>query len=101
MPRVAFLTLFVLAACETAGPRTTLVRVETTPPGAVLRIADFGECETPCTIEIDRERAATIAKAGFEPATIVLKPGGRAVSLTLDLAAPTEAVDATALPDLK
>lgn len=95
---VAFPWLF---ACQTAGTKTEIVSVETTPPGAVLSIASYGECETPCTVEIDRERAAVIAKAGFEPVNVMLKPGERDIVITLKLAAPTESVDESALPEIK
>jgi hypothetical protein len=91
--------LLLAAACQTA-PTTTIVRVETTPAGAVLSIAGFGECETPCTIEVDREREAQIAKAGFKPQTVLLKPGAKTLAVTLDLAAPTTAVDETGIPEI-
>lgn len=99
MRRLLLLVPLLCVACQTS-PSTTLVRVETTPSGALLSIAGFGECETPCTIEIDREREAQIAKAGFHPKKIVLKPGAKTFAVTLELAAPTTAVDESAIPEL-
>ena len=91
--------LLLVAACQSA-PSTSIVRVETTPAGAVLSIAGFGECETPCTIAVDREREAQIAKAGFKPQTVVLKPGAKTLAVALELAAPTTAVDETGMPEI-
>lgn len=88
-----------LAACATAkGPR--IVLVETDPAGALVRVEGFGECESPCRIEVDAPRALTIGKAGYEAQRIVITPGDRTVRLTLKLAAPTTTVDQQKLPDL-
>lgn len=94
--------LSATAGCKTLGldDGTTLTLVSTTPPGALVRIPGFGECETPCTIEIDQPREILIAKAGFDPKRVTLTPGKKRVDIVLDLSAPTTGVDETALPDL-
>lgn len=74
--------------------------VSTTPPGAIVRVDGFGECEAPCTIEIDRPREIVVAKAGYNPQRLTLQPGKRRVDVVLELSAPTTDVDETALPDL-
>jgi len=91
----------LLAACQATAPKTAIVSVATTPPGAVLTIVDVGECETPCTVEVDRETPAVIAKAGFDPVTVALRPDQRKLAITLKLAAPTKAVDEVALPEIE
>jgi hypothetical protein len=99
MRPLLLLPALLIAACETT-PSNTLVRVETTPPGAVLSIDGFGECETPCTIEIDREREAQLAKAGFNPQKIILRPGVKTLAIAMELAAPTTTVDEASIPEL-
>jgi len=89
-----------LAACATAkGPQ--IVLVETDPAGALVRVEGFGECESPCRIEVDAPRTLTIGKAGYEAQRTVITPGDRTVRLTLKLAAPTTTVDQETLPDLR
>ncbi len=91
--------LFALAACATTtGPQ--IVEVQTDPAGAFVRVEGFGDCESPCRIEIDAPRNLTIAKAGYDAQRIVIKPGDKTVRLTLKLAAPTTNVDQQALPEL-
>lgn len=86
-------------ACATAkGPTITLV--ETEPPGALVRVEGFGECLSPCRIELDAPRNLTIAKAGFDARRIVLDPGTKRLLVTLKLSAPTTSVDEAALPEL-
>lgn len=88
-----------LAACATTkGPQ--IVLVETEPSGAFVRVEGFGDCESPCRIEIDAPRNLTIGKAGYDAERIVIKPGDRTVRLKLKLAAPTTNVDQQALPEL-
>ena len=95
--------VFVLGGCKSlglgdAGP--TMVLVSTTPPGALVQVAGFGECEAPCTVEIDRPREVLIAKAGYNPQRLTLQPGKRQVDVVLELSAPTTGVDAEELPEL-
>lgn len=94
-----------LGGCQTLafgdrGPRTTLTTVTTTPAGARVTVEGFGACETPCTIEIDKPRNITIAKAGFDTQKFVLLPGHKKLDVTLNLSAPTTGVDAEELPEL-
>lgn len=70
------------------------------PPGALVRIAEFGECETPCTVKLDVVRELTIAKAGYKAQRFRVAPGGKDVHVILELAAPTSDVDAAELPEL-
>ena len=88
-----------LAACATVkGPQITLV--ETEPSGALIRVEGFGECESPCRIELDAPRNLTIAKAGFDAERIVIEPGAKKVVVKLNLSAPTKEVEVDALPEL-
>ncbi|OFW99036.1 MAG: hypothetical protein A3E78_00565 [Alphaproteobacteria bacterium RIFCSPHIGHO2_12_FULL_63_12] len=96
---------FALAGCQTLsfggeGTRTTLTTVTTTPAGARVTVEGFGECETPCTIEIDKPRNITIAKAGFDTQKFVLLPGRKKLDVVLKLSAPTTGVDSGELPEL-
>lgn len=91
-----------LAGCKTiAGSNgATLTLVSTEPAGAVVQVEGFGECETPCTIEIDKPRNIIIAKAGYNPQRLVLQPGQRKLNVALELSAPTTEVDEAELPEL-
>jgi hypothetical protein len=87
------------AACATMkGPTITLV--ETDPPGALVQVEGFGECEAPCRIELDAPRYLTIAKAGYDAQRLTLEPGKKRLHIKLNLSAPTTSVDEEALPDL-
>jgi hypothetical protein len=87
------------SACNTFG-RTTLTLVASDPPGALVRVEGFGECEAPCTVEIDRPRVITVAKAGYNPQRLTIAPGQRRVDVALELSAPTTGVEAEELPEL-
>ena len=65
-----------------------------------MRIAEFGECETPCTVKLDELREMTVAKAGYKAQRFYVAPGSKEVHVILQLAAPTKDVDTTALPSL-
>lgn len=87
------------SACATAdGPKISLV--ETDPPDAIIRVEGFGECQSPCRIELDAPRNLTIAKAGYDAQRVVLEPGTKRLLITLKLAAPTTKVDEEGLPEL-
>ncbi len=93
------LTLFLAAAlsgCLTTGGR----EISSTPSGALVTVPGFGECETPCTVKLDKRRRITIAKAGYRPRRVDVDPEGAPLTIPLELAAPTEEVDAQTLPDL-
>lgn len=91
-----------LPACSATGGMFGggVSEIISTPPGATASIDGFGECETPCTVRVDQARYVTIAKAGYTPQTIRLEPGGKTISVELELAAPTGEVDTQTLPDL-
>ncbi len=89
-----------LGGCLTMPGGTTTLLVNTDPQGALVAIDGVGECETPCTIRLDGPKKARIAKAGFVTKTYVLSPSGRDVTIPLELAAASDDVDTTALPDL-
>ena len=76
------------------------IDIATTPPGATVNLEGFGECETPCSIKLQQKRRVTIAKAGYKPVRLNVPPNSRDISILLELAAPTDEVDATTLPDL-
>ena len=92
------LSLFAAAGCATTNGGVT--RLTTTPPGATATIGAYGECETPCTAQVVSPVTITFAKIGYTPQTIRVEPGRRAVAVDLELAAPTEAVEETGLPEL-
>lgn len=91
-----------LGGCKTlgGGAGTTLTTVTTEPTGALVTVEGFGECETPCTIEIDKPRNITIAKAGYDPQRLTLQPGEKKLNVVLKLSAPTTEVDERELPEL-
>ncbi len=76
------------------------IDIETTPPGATVTLEGFGECETPCAIQLEQTRRVTVAKAGYKPVRLRVPPDSRDISIILELAAPTDEIDATTLPDL-
>ncbi len=104
MVRAAFVSAICIFAsgCQTInfGADNTLTLVTTEPAGAIVRVEGFGECEAPCTIELDAPRNLTIAKAGYKPQSFVLQPGKRKVDVILELSAPTTNVDTTELPEI-
>jgi len=104
-----FLPILAIAALALSGCKTldfggdktaTVVTVVSTPPGALVTVEGFGECETPCTVEIDKPRNITVAKAGYDAQKMVLVPSRRTVEVLLKLSTQTTDVDATELPEL-
>ena len=102
MRRPAFLSLgfMLLGGCVTMGGGASTMLVQTDPAGALVAIDGVGECETPCRIRLDAPKKARIAKAGFVSKEYMLSPGKSEVTIPLELAAASDDVDATALPDL-
>lgn len=102
------ITLLLLSGCKTLdlsaitgrGSGTTLTKVSSVPAGALVTVEGFGECETPCTIEIDKPRNITVARAGYEPQRFVLSLGQRTLKVELQLSAVSTGVDAAELPEL-
>lgn len=94
---IAVFALFI-PACATTGPAIALV--ETDPPGALVQVEGFGECEAPCTIELDAPRNLTIAKAGYDAQRLTLEPGKKRLQIKLKLSAPTTDVEEEELPEL-
>ena len=97
---LSLLGLSTLGGCVTLGGGSSTLLVNTDPQGALVTIDSVGECETPCSVRLDGPKTARIAKAGFVAKTFVLSPSGREVTIPLELAAASEGVDTTALPDL-
>ncbi|MEL7486716.1 MAG: PEGA domain-containing protein [Pseudomonadota bacterium] len=88
----------VLGGCVTSGGNGTLIT--STPSAANVSAPGFTDCETPCRMTLSSTTRITVAKAGYTPQRFDVKPGKRKVAVTLELAAPTEDVDESALPDL-
>lgn len=88
-----------LSACATANG-AKIVLVDTEPQGALIRVEGFGECQSPCRIEVDATRNLTIAKAGYNAERIVIDPKSKKVLVKLTLSAPTTDIEADTLPEL-
>lgn len=91
------------AALAAGGCLTTsggLRTIESDPPGALVTVEGYGECETPCTIRLDERRGITVAKAGYAAQRFSIAPDGPPVKVTLELAAASGDVDAEALPEI-
>ena len=96
------LTIIALAgaaACATSGG-SGLTTITSTPEGATVRIDGFSDCETPCAIRLEFPADVTVAKAGYTAERFRINPGEKSVSVDLELAAPTEGVEETELPEL-
>lgn len=104
MKKAVFLIpLVFLGACQTMSggrPAKNVVTIESEPVGALVVIEGYGECETPCTISLDAQRMIRIAKPGYLAQRFGVSPGAKRVLAILEEAAPTEDVEAGALPDL-
>lgn len=87
------------AGCTTTA--TSVTEITVTPADATIRIEGFGECRSPCRVEIDQPRQISVAKEGYKTQSLSIAPRQKRVAVTLDLAAPTKDVDSGALPDLK
>ncbi|GJL94584.1 MAG: hypothetical protein DHS20C05_09890 [Hyphococcus sp.] len=85
----------LLAGCASSGGMRT---INSTPPGALVTVEGYGECETPCTIKLDGSRHITVAKAGYKAQRFYISPDGQPVEVILELAAPAGEVDETSLP---
>jgi hypothetical protein len=101
----AVLALVATGGCVTddiafRGDPARNVSVITEPAGALLTIEGVGECETPCTVRLDSPRQANLAKAGFVAQTVTLGPERSSVTIPMELAAASDDVDTTVLPDL-
>ena len=99
---MARLTLIAVTALALSGCLTTggVREVRTDPAGAFLMIEGFGTCETPCTVKVDRPRQARVSRTGYVTQDITIKPGRGPVTVTLELAAASQDVDAVSLPEL-
>ncbi len=87
--------------CQSSGNGARIAVIETEPPGAIVKVEGFGECVSPCSIELDAPRRLTIAKAGFKKRVMEITPGDRRVRVDLELAAPSGDVVADDLPPLE
>ena len=53
------------------GPQMQSLRFESDPPGADVRTAKGGTCQTPCTLPVPTEnQSVSFEKPGFEPQTV-------------------------------
>jgi len=95
---ITFLGMIAATGCVTTKNRITTLT--TTPPGATATIGNFGECETPCTVQIINPVTIVFAKIGYTPQSINVEPGEKSVTIELQLAAPTEGVEENTLPEL-
>ena len=98
----SILAFAALGGCQTLfGGGGQVLNVQSDPPGALVVIDGAGQCETPCTVKIDSPKKARVSKAGFVTQYVTLSPGGKGnVVIPLELAAASDDVDATELPDL-
>ncbi len=96
---IAAAGLLFLPGCLTTSGNVRTVTSE--PAGALVSIAGYGECETPCTVKLNEMRELTVAKAGYKAQRFRVAPGNKDVHVILQLAAPTKDVDATQLPELE
>ena len=98
---VSLFAIAALGGCQTFGGGD-LLNLQTEPPGALVVIDGAGQCETPCTIKLDGPKKARIAKAGFVTQYVTLNPSRKKqVVVPLELAAASEDVDRTELPELE
>lgn len=95
--RISFIAaaILLLGGCASTGGLRT---INSTPPGALVTVEGYGECETPCTVKLDGSRRVTVAKAGYKAQRFYISPKGSAVEVILELAAPAGEIDKTALP---
>jgi|GEM_PF-3090032 len=93
------IALISMTACATVGG-SGLTTITSTPSNATVQIDGFKDCETPCAIRIEFPADVTVAKAGYTAERFRLTPGKRSVDVELELAAPTEGVEETELPEL-
>ena len=99
--KIAIVAAIVLTGCQTTGPNGgTLISVTTKPADAQLTVEGYGACQTPCTVELQKPRRATLAKAGFQKEEILLHTDRRRVHIPMRLSAPTEEIETDTLPDL-
>ena len=89
--------LFVSGCLATSGD---VRKITSDPPGALVTVQGYGECETPCKVRLDDHRNVTVAKAGYKAKRFVMGPSGPPLKVRLELAAASDDVDAETLPDL-
>lgn len=95
---IIFLCLSLLpTGCLTSGATRTII---VDPPDATITVDGFGECASPCTVKLDQRRTIRIARIGYLPQKFDIAPGNDPVFVTLELAAPSQDVDETELPQL-
>ncbi len=96
MKSIAATTMAILlGAC--AGD---IISIKSAPKGATVTVAGYGECETPCRIQLRGPVMATVAKAGYDAKRYRLIPGQTSLLVELELAAPSGTVETGGLPPL-
>ena len=96
--RIGIAMAGLLGGCATTSGDGTLFVSE--PTAATVSADGYAPCETPCSLSLAAPTLVTIAKAGYTPQRLQVEPKRRRLSVALDLAAPTEDVEATGLPEL-
>lgn len=94
------LLLSAIVLVAAGGCASKVTEIVTVPPGAEIGVIGYGECLSPCVVEFDEPRTITIAKAGFKPQRLELRPGKKTVTIPLELVAPTTQVDEGGMPEL-
>jgi hypothetical protein len=101
MFRKAVCALIALTAAACATTKAPVVKITSEPEGALVTVAGYGECETPCTVALDSPRQVVVAKVGYKPRRFTLSPDRKRVHVVLDLAAPTKEVESDELPEIE
>ncbi|MCI5046207.1 MAG: hypothetical protein MRY59_01800 [Aquisalinus sp.] len=97
--RIILASLLFMAGCETA--TVDYLTISSAPAEALLKFGDGTTCTTPCPLYVTENLTMTIAKAGYIAQEWTLIEGQTGyLQINLELAAPTEEVEETALPDL-
>ena len=99
--RILIAALIALAAGGCLATTEGARKIKSKPSGALVTIEGYGECETPCTVRLNGQRNVIVAKAGYKAQRFAIAPEGPTIKVELELAAPTDEVDAEALPELE
>ncbi|MCI5044959.1 MAG: hypothetical protein MRY72_09700 [Aquisalinus sp.] len=99
LKKIILAALFIVAGCETTS--VDYLTISSAPTEALLKFGDGSTCTTPCPLYVTENLTMTIAKAGYIAQEWTLIEGQTGyLQINLELAAPTEEVEETALPDL-
>lgn len=90
----------IMAASMLGACASDIIAIKSTPAGATVTVDGYGECETPCRIQLLSPVMATVAKAGYDAKRYRLIPGQTSLLVELELAAPAGNVESGSLPPL-